>query len=246
MFLREQLCFSVCSIVWMIAGRSRPYILGKNELTIFRRNVLGSDQNIAKVRLGRKRFHLVEHRRVDHHHGCCCTLTPQFCGSEVRFWRPIWSCANSSDQHPIFHTSTQRYLPDCFLLWWRVSTSQQGLERGLIPYPRMIFIEFMAEMRRPMDFWKAMACAQVFISVVYMFFGLFVYSYQGQFVINVSIFPTRSPKRVVDFLCPISPRIRASPFTVYRRRRMSSVLSPVSLLLRCTGTLALKSSIKTF
>jgi len=48
----------------------------------------------------------------------------------------------------------------------------------------MIFVEFMAEMRRPMDFWKAMACSQVFISVVYMFFGLFVYSYQGQFVIN--------------------------------------------------------------
>jgi len=45
-------------------------------------------------------------------------------------------------------------------------------------------VEFMAEMRRPMDFWKAMAYAQVFITVVYMFFGLFVYSYQGQFVLN--------------------------------------------------------------
>ncbi|KAL4064659.1 transmembrane amino acid transporter protein-domain-containing protein [Scleroderma yunnanense] len=48
----------------------------------------------------------------------------------------------------------------------------------------MIFIEFMAEMRRPMDFWKSMALAQLFITVVYMFFGLFVYTYQGQFVIN--------------------------------------------------------------
>ncbi|KAH7925765.1 hypothetical protein BV22DRAFT_406117 [Leucogyrophana mollusca] len=48
----------------------------------------------------------------------------------------------------------------------------------------MIFIEFLAEMRRPMDFWKAMACAQIFIFVVYMFFGLFVYSYQGQYVVN--------------------------------------------------------------
>jgi hypothetical protein len=54
----------------------------------------------------------------------------------------------------------------------------------------MIFIEFMAEMRRPMDFWKAMACAQVFITIVYMFFGLFVYTYQGQFVINVSMLPS--------------------------------------------------------
>lgn len=51
----------------------------------------------------------------------------------------------------------------------------------------MIFIEFMAEMRRPMDFWKAMAYAQVFITIAYMLFGLFVYSYQGQFVLNVSM-----------------------------------------------------------
>lgn len=56
----------------------------------------------------------------------------------------------------------------------------------------MIFVEFMAEMRRPMDFWKAMAYAQMFISIVYMFFGLFVYSYQGQFVINVSMLPASS------------------------------------------------------
>ncbi|KAG1855713.1 transmembrane amino acid transporter protein-domain-containing protein [Suillus subalutaceus] len=48
----------------------------------------------------------------------------------------------------------------------------------------MIFVEFMAEMRRPMDFWKAMAYAQIFIFIVYMFFGLFVYTYQGQYVIN--------------------------------------------------------------
>ncbi|KAG9312425.1 transmembrane amino acid transporter protein-domain-containing protein [Chiua virens] len=50
----------------------------------------------------------------------------------------------------------------------------------------MIFTEFMAEMRRPMDFWKAMACAQVFICLVYMFFGLFVYSYQGQFTLIIA------------------------------------------------------------
>jgi hypothetical protein len=52
----------------------------------------------------------------------------------------------------------------------------------------MIFIEFMAEMRRPMDFWKAMAFAQIFIFVVYTLFGLFVYTYQGQYVVNVRRF----------------------------------------------------------
>ena len=32
-----------------------------------------------------------------------------------------------------------------------------------------------------MDFWKAMICAQGFITVVYVFFGAFVYSYYGQY-----------------------------------------------------------------
>jgi hypothetical protein len=36
----------------------------------------------------------------------------------------------------------------------------------------------MAEMRHPMDFWKALLIGEIFIYVVYMFFGIFVYSYQ--------------------------------------------------------------------
>jgi hypothetical protein len=32
-----------------------------------------------------------------------------------------------------------------------------------------------------MDFWKGMLCAQAFICVVYIFFGVFVYSYFGQY-----------------------------------------------------------------
>lgn len=48
----------------------------------------------------------------------------------------------------------------------------------------MMFIEFMAEMRRPMDFWKGMAMAQSVIFCIYLLYGLFVYAYQGQFVVN--------------------------------------------------------------
>ncbi|KAI0687986.1 transmembrane amino acid transporter protein-domain-containing protein [Cytidiella melzeri] len=50
----------------------------------------------------------------------------------------------------------------------------------------MIFPEFMAEMRRPMDFWKAMCCAQLLIGTVYMMFGVFVYSFQGQFTLPIA------------------------------------------------------------
>ncbi|KAE9364781.1 hypothetical protein N431DRAFT_355013 [Stipitochalara longipes BDJ] len=45
----------------------------------------------------------------------------------------------------------------------------------------ILFIAFLSEMRHPMDFWKAMICAQLFISIVYIFFGAFTYSYYGQY-----------------------------------------------------------------
>ena len=48
----------------------------------------------------------------------------------------------------------------------------------------MVFIEFMSEMKRPHDFIKGMACAQLFIFTCYLLFGLIVYHYQGQFVVN--------------------------------------------------------------
>ncbi|KAJ3498815.1 hypothetical protein NLG97_g825 [Lecanicillium saksenae] len=49
----------------------------------------------------------------------------------------------------------------------------------------ILFVSFMSEMRHPMDFWKGMICAQAFICVVYLFFGLFVYSYFGQYSASV-------------------------------------------------------------
>lgn len=48
----------------------------------------------------------------------------------------------------------------------------------------MVFPEFMAEMKRPKDFLTGMWAAQTFIYVCYMFYGLFMYGYQGQYSIN--------------------------------------------------------------
>lgn len=38
----------------------------------------------------------------------------------------------------------------------------------------LLFVAFMAEMRNPMDFWKGLFCAQAFICVVYLLFGVYV------------------------------------------------------------------------
>ncbi|CRG86545.1 putative GABA transporter 2 [Talaromyces islandicus] len=50
----------------------------------------------------------------------------------------------------------------------------------------MVFPEFMAEMKRPKDFFTAMFAAQMFIYIWYMFYGLFMYGYQGQYTVNPS------------------------------------------------------------
>ena len=42
----------------------------------------------------------------------------------------------------------------------------------------MLYCEFMSEMRRPHDFWKALLIAEAFI------FGVYVYSFQGHYAVN--------------------------------------------------------------
>ncbi|KEQ77474.1 hypothetical protein M436DRAFT_35944 [Aureobasidium namibiae CBS 147.97] len=60
-----------------------------------------------------------------------------------------------------------------------------GLMQAVYSYGgAMLYCEFMSEMRKPFDFWKALVIAETFIYVVYLFFGIFVYSYQGQYTIN--------------------------------------------------------------
>jgi hypothetical protein len=53
----------------------------------------------------------------------------------------------------------------------------------------LLFVAFLSEMRHPMDFWKGMLLAQLFITIVYMFFGVYIYSFYGQYsasnVVNV-------------------------------------------------------------
>ncbi|KAG6900814.1 hypothetical protein C0993_000133 [Termitomyces sp. T159_Od127] len=50
----------------------------------------------------------------------------------------------------------------------------------------MIFPEMMAEMRRPMDFWKGMVMAQALIFSAYLLYGAFVYAFQGQFTLPLA------------------------------------------------------------
>jgi hypothetical protein len=65
------------------------------------------------------------------------------------------------------------------------TASLNGLNQAVYSYGgAMLFISFLSEMRHPWDFWKGVLCADIFIYVVYLFFGVFMYSYQGQYAYN--------------------------------------------------------------
>lgn len=67
------------------------------------------------------------------------------------------------------------------------ATQINGIMQMVFAYGgAMIFPEIMAEMRRPMDFWRGMACAQCLIYVAYLVYGVFVYSFQGQFTLPLA------------------------------------------------------------
>jgi hypothetical protein len=60
------------------------------------------------------------------------------------------------------------------------------LELGVYAYAgAQLFIEFMAELRRPRDFLKAMWGAQFFIYSCYMIYGCYTYFWQGQYSFQV-------------------------------------------------------------
>ncbi|KAI0096145.1 transmembrane amino acid transporter protein-domain-containing protein [Nemania sp. FL0031] len=63
--------------------------------------------------------------------------------------------------------------------------SINGLLSGVLAFAGLqLFVEFMAEMRRPHDFLKGMFVAQAVIYTVYVVYGTFMYYYQGQYTFN--------------------------------------------------------------
>ncbi|KAI6131783.1 transmembrane amino acid transporter protein-domain-containing protein [Pisolithus thermaeus] len=143
-----KLCFSVCNIVWMLAGM----LLGQIR-------TLRKFGWVANLSIWLNVITLIITM------GAVANTPPNYAGANLPPG-PVQTVAINN-------------LP--------FEDQLNGIMQMVFSYGgAMIFIEFMAEMRRPMDFWKAMAVAQLFITIIYMFFGLFVYSYQGQFVLTIA------------------------------------------------------------
>ncbi|KAL1407205.1 hypothetical protein Q8F55_006621 [Vanrija albida] len=95
----------------------------------------------------------------------------------IAIYAPVPSQSNHKDlSQPIMRSG---WVPSYTVGWFE---QVGGVQLAVFSYGgAMIFTEFMAEMRRPRDFWKAAFFSQLFCYVMYMFFGLFCYSYQGQY-----------------------------------------------------------------
>ncbi|GME74161.1 unnamed protein product [Ambrosiozyma monospora] len=50
------------------------------------------------------------------------------------------------------------------------------------------FPEVLSEMRRPVDFWKSLLTAEIFILITYLIYGNYYYSKQGQYTLTPAVF----------------------------------------------------------
>jgi hypothetical protein len=84
-----------------------------------------------------------------------------------------------------------------------------GLLSGVLAYAgAQLFVEFLAEMRRPRDFIKAMWGAQFFIYTVYLIYGCYIYHFQGQYSFNpsyqgVSVFGWQTAGNMISLIAAL-------------------------------------------
>ena len=125
--------------------------------------------------------------------------------------------------------------------------SLNGLNQAVYSYGGcMVFAAFLAEMRHPHDFWKSLLLAELFIYALYMFFGIFVYSYQVCASFSLERFRDGVANQSLRDNSPSTLPIRDSPPSPGRRSATSSFSSPLSLPPRSTATLASRLSTWSF
>ncbi|KAJ7851237.1 putative amino acid transporter [Mycena olivaceomarginata] len=164
-----KLCFIVCCLIWAIVG----FFMGQ----IRTLQKFGWLANVA-VWINLICMFITM--------GAVAHTAPNFAGAGASAGATIAGGAlvtpNAQGVFPPVQTSGG--IPDTGSFFASVS----GAMQAIFAYGgSMVFPEFMAEMRRPKDFLTAMWAAQAFIYFgTYMFYGLFMYGFQGQYIINPS------------------------------------------------------------
>lgn len=164
-----RLCFSICCLVWAIAGFALGQIRTLQKFGFLANAAIWINITVIIVTMVG-----------------VATSGPNYAGSALSAGAGIGAGESVTPTAagvfpPIMHFSNLPPSSNGF------AGSVNGAMQAVFSYGgAMVFPEFMSEMRRPRDFLKGMWAAQIFIYVVYMFYGLFLYGYQGQYVINPS------------------------------------------------------------
>lgn len=158
-----RLCFAVCCVVWAVAG----FVIGQVR-TLQKFGWLANAAvwiNLACMAITM---------------GAAATTAPNYLGAAESAGAAINGGASITPNAAGVYPAVQHYagLPPS----GGFAGSVNGAMQAVFSYGgAMIFPEFMAEMRNPKrDFLKGMWSAQIFIYVVYMLYGLFMYAYQGK------------------------------------------------------------------
>ncbi|RYP68769.1 hypothetical protein DL771_006499 [Monosporascus sp. 5C6A] len=91
--------------------------------------------------------------------------------------------------------------------------SLNGLNLAVYAYGgSMLFAALLAEMRHPVDFWKSLLIAEITIYSIYMFFGIFLYSYHGQYAYNpavqgISVYSIQTAANILNVISNLIPTV---------------------------------------
>ncbi|KAF9694088.1 hypothetical protein EKO04_007726 [Ascochyta lentis] len=164
---RFRLCYAVCVVVWAIAGFLFGQIRTLQKFGFLANIAIWINLLIMFITMGVA--------------ANSPPLYSSYTASAGYSVNPILVTPNDAGEFPpVTHSAG---LPDGS----NFAASINGLMNAVYAYSgTQIFIDFMAEMSRPQDFLKSMWSSQFFIYACYMVYGLFMYSYQGQYVQNPS------------------------------------------------------------
>jgi len=149
-----KLCFTVCILIWAIVGMVLGQIRSLRTFSVIAN--LAVWMNIT-----------------------VCIITMVGVAKYPPNYRIAKATYGINPNEPIRHSAvTPQLQSDQTILSQRLS----GLNQMVFAWGgATVFCEILAEMKRPHEFWKGLLGADMLIMVVYLLFGVFVYSYQGQY-----------------------------------------------------------------
>ncbi|KAL6248807.1 hypothetical protein RBB50_003870 [Rhinocladiella similis] len=165
---RFRLCYAVCIILFVIAGFLMGQVRTLRNFGIFSMIAVGINLLVIFISMG-----VMAHSPPNY--------SISVLGSAGSAVDPASITPDAQGKYPpIKHYGG---MPDSSNFVGAIN----GLMSGVFAYGgAQIFVEIMAEMRRPWDFIKAMWLAQFFIYAVYLTYGCYVYHFQGQYSFTIS------------------------------------------------------------